>query len=209
MRHLEPEPQQDASRRKSPSAERKSTSIWKVVVFVAALVAGSGYGLTTWLDPLPVDQVSENQKSELLTDFTKLKGISIPHVAAGDLERAMDSMRLDPAARQALTRQLASSVPAPGELPKASETILAEIRLWDFAAQDGDSVRVSSAGYEIEVTLLNQPTTVAIPVDGSRVIKIQGARDGGGGITLGIQNGTQPLSLPVLKPGQTLSLPVS
>jgi len=209
MRHLEPEPQQDASRKKSPTAVRKPTSVWKMVVFVAALVAGSGYGLTTWLDPLPVDQVSEKQKSELLTDFTKLKGISIPHVAAGDFERAMDSMRLDPAARQALARQLASSMPAPGELPKASETILAEIRLWDFAAQDGDSVRVSSAGYEIEVTLLNQPTTVAIPVDGSRVIKIQGARDGGGGITLGIQNGAQPLSLPVLKPGQTLSLPVS
>ncbi|MBI5785325.1 MAG: hypothetical protein HZA64_07710 [Rhodocyclales bacterium] len=208
MRHLEPEPQQDASITRPKLAARKSTSAWKAILFGAALVVGAGYGLTAWLDPLPVDHVTEKQKSELLTEFTKLKGISIAQVAGGDMERAMDSMRLDPAARQALTRRLEVTKPSPPDQPEVRETILAELTLWDFAAQDGDIVRVSSAGYEIEVSLLSQPTTVPIPVDGSRVIKIQGARDGGGGITLGIQNGTQPISLPVLKPGQVLNLPV-
>jgi hypothetical protein len=99
--------------------------------------------------------------------------------------------------------QAASGQVAPGA------TALAEIQLYDFAAQDGDIVRVSSGGYQVEVTLLNDLTTVVVPVDASRTINVTGMRDGSGGITMGVRHVGGRLPVPVMSEGQNISIPVN
>ena len=202
MKHIEPESQTKPVARTQTSKKRPMSAILATTV-AALAIGGLGFGMTHWWNPLPVDHVSDKEKAELAVQFTHVRAIEIDQIKIQDIDAVMDSMRLDPTARLSMKKSLNS--PSSGSSP----TVLAQIVLWDFAAQDGDIVRVSSAGYEIDVPLMNAPTTVAIPVDASKTIKLSGTKDGGGGITLGIQSGNGKMSLPVITEGQVLSLPVS
>lgn len=200
MKHLEVQPITPQAV-KSQAPQKRSLS--RTMLIALLLIAGTGYGMTTWWNPLPMDHVTDKEKTELVSRFTHLRSVTIEQIKDQDVDTVLDSMRLDPSSRQALKSSLEKDpVGSPA-------TVLAEIVLWDFAAQDGDVVRVSSAGYEVDVPLLKSPATIAVPVDASRSIQLTGVRDGGGGITVGVQSGPENVSLPVLTEGQAFRLPVA
>lgn len=204
MKHLEADP--IGAPRSNPSRPRKprnAASLATIFVALLVAVAAGGYAMSSLMGPTQHDQVSSAQKAELIAQFTKLRAVAIEPVSAGDIDKVLDEMKLDPLSRRALKGNL--------EKPalNGERTVMAKLVLWDWMAQDGDVVRVSSAGYTVDVPLLKAQTVVTIPVDGSRTIQLTGVNDGGGGITLGVQSGDGLVSLPVLANGQVLSLPVS
>jgi hypothetical protein len=164
-------------------------------------VAGSGFALSKWINPLPADRLDAQEQQRLESEFTRLRAVRLVKVEKSDEDAVLDTMRLDPAVRQQLKRAIDRS-------GSGNESSLAWVSLWDFAAQDGDVVSLSSAGYTITVPLENKPAEFAVPVDASRQIQITGLHDGGGGITVGIKSGNSGVSMPVLAEGQSRSIPV-
>lgn len=201
MKHLETQPVEQIARK--PQAPKGSISRLKLFLVTGLLVAGTGYGMTAWWNPLPADHVTEKEKAELITEFTHLRTITVERIKDHDVDAALDTMRLDPSLRQALKQTLDKNNSG------LSPTILAKVTVWDFASQDGDVVRLSSAGYAIDAALMNEPTIITLPIDASQTIQISGTHDGGGGITLGVQSGAGKVSLPVMTEGQAISLPVN
>lgn len=211
MKHLEPLPAHASKKQNQLDAPRRSS---KLTLFIAGafLVAGIGSGMSALWGPPTSDQLSNTQKAELIAEFAKLKTVSVEQVATQDLGKALETMRLAPDQRQKLEAELSAIDPnSPRSATTAAKdsTALVWVTLWDFADPDGDIIHVSSAGYEINIPLQKNQTRIAVPVDGSKAIKISGVRDGGGGITLGVQSGASPVSLPVLTVGQSITLPVT
>lgn len=124
-----------------------------------------------------------------------------PSVAAAT-PGAASSVRREPDARAAAPTPVAAQ-DAEIKLP------LAWVTLWDFRDEDGDVVRVVSSGYTRLVPILHQPVTLAMPAPPNGVINVIGVHDGYGGITVGIESGAVPLSLPVLVEGQIVGVPVA
>ncbi|WP_158902628.1 hypothetical protein [Burkholderia sp. L27(2015)] len=90
-----------------------------------------------------------------------------------------------------------------------SQMTLAWVRLWDTDVEDGDVVRIDSAGYSRTVTLTSGGVTFAIPVPANGQVRITGVRDGdGGGITVGLASGSAQAILPIMSVGQVLTLNV-
>jgi hypothetical protein len=188
---------------KRPRKPRTATSLTAIVISLVLAVSAGGFAMTSLWGPAQSDTVTSVQKAELVNQFTRIRSISMEQVKTDDLEQVLDGMRLDPVPRRALKQTLEK--PA----TPTDNIALAKIVLWDSMAQDGDVVRVVSAGYSVDVPLLKQHTMVMIPVDGSRLVQLIGVTDGGGGITVGVQNGDGQVSLPVLSGGQVLNLPVT
>lgn len=82
--------------------------------------------------------------------------------------------------------------------------------MWDDRDVDSDTIIIRSNGYQRLVRLPATPLELAIPVPIDGAIEIVGGRDGdaGGGITATIRSGAREWALPVLRPGETLRLPV-
>ena len=113
----------------------------------------------------------------------------------------------------ATTPSVAPSVttsPSPvAALSRSAPTRLAWITLWDSDVEDGDVVRIESAGYSRTVVLASKGATLAIPVPASGKVNITGVRDGdGGGITVGVASGAVQAVLPIMSVGQVLTLNV-
>ncbi|MCX4162859.1 MULTISPECIES: hypothetical protein [Paraburkholderia] len=103
------------------------------------------------------------------------------------------------------TTALAQAAPA----TQAAQPVLVWVRLWDSNVEDGDVVRIDSAGYSRTVSLTNRGITFAVPVSASGQIRITGIRDGdGGGITVGLGSGSAQAILPIMSVGQVLTLNV-
>ena len=204
MKHLEPLPKKPNEAQFSINERGKKRSKFYAWFLVAVFVGGLGYGITNFWSPLPADHVSEAEKAELVKKFTQISTVEVKKVDKYEVGATLDSMRLDPDSRTKLLKTLDLD-----DGKTAQPTVLAQVTLWDFAAEDGDIVKVSSAGYEIDVRLLKTPVVVAVPVDESKTVQLTGLIDGGGGITLGIMNGTGAASLPVMRQGQVLNIPVS
>lgn len=201
MKHLETQPVKQISH--EPQPQKGPMSRLKLFLITGLLIAGTGYGMTAWWNPVPADRITEKEKAELITGFTHLRTIAVEQIKDRDVDGALDTMRLDPSSRQAMKQTLDKKDPG------FSPTVLAKVTVWDFASQDGDVVRISSAGYAIDIALMNEPTIITLPIDASQTIQITGAHDGGGGITLGVLNGAGKVSLPVMTEGQAISLPVN
>ncbi len=200
MKHLEIQPE---NRTQAPQPKNSSMSISKLALIAGLLITGVGYSISAWWSPLPADHLTEKEKAELVTGFTQLRTISVEKIKDQDIDLALDKMRLDPSSRQALKQTLDKNT------SRSPSTILVKVTVWDFASQDGDVVRLSSSGYSIDVALLNEPVVFTLPVDASQTIQLTGVHDGGGGITLGVQNGTGKVLLPVISEGQAITLPVN
>lgn len=201
MKHLETQPvKQTFPKARAP---KSPTSRLKLFLITGLLIAGAGYAMTAWWSPVPADHVTEKEKAALITGFTHLRTIAVEQITDRDVDAALDTMHLDPSLRQAMKQTLDKKDPA------SSPTVLAKVTVWDFASQDGDVVRISSAGYAVDVVLQNEPAIITLPIDASQSIQITGVHDGGGGITLGIQNGAGKVLLPVMTEGQAISLPVN
>jgi hypothetical protein len=105
--------------------------------------------------------------------------------------------------------QTAAALPQATPISRAAPQVLVWVHLWDSDVEDGDVVRVDSAGYSRTVTLTRSGITFAVPVSASGQIRIAGIRDGdGGGITVGLGSGSTQAILPVMSVGQVLTLNV-
>ena len=199
MKHLEPAKQAENRPLKSkiPTALLSGISM---LIAGALVIAGSGFAMSR-LKPLPVDDVSAQDQKKLEREFIQLRNVRLVKVEASDEDAVLDTMRLDPSTRQRLKQILERRTPG-------SQTSLAKVSLWDFAAEDGDVVSLSSAGYTVTVPLFNKPVEFAVPVDAIRQIQITGLQDGGGGITIAVRHGNGTITMPVLQEGQSLSIPV-
>lgn len=86
---------------------------------------------------------------------------------------------------------------------------LGRIVLWDNCAEDGDVVRVASAGVTATIRLTHAPQTVVIPYDPGGSLIMTGVHDAdGGGITPAIELATGPLPLPPFRTGEVRVLPL-
>lgn len=95
-----------------------------------------------------------------------------------------------------------SAMPSPATQPAIR---FAWVTLWDSDVEDGDAVRIQSAGYLRTIVLTRQGITFAIPVPADGKITLTGVQDGdGGGITVGLGSG----GVPIMSVGQTLTLNV-
>lgn len=105
--------------------------------------------------------------------------------------------------------QIARPAVAPAPAKQTAQTLLVWVRLWDTDVEDGDVVRIDSAGYSRTVTLTKNGVTFAVPVAPGGHIRIAGIRDGdGGGITVGLASGSTQAILPIMSVGQVLNLNV-
>lgn len=200
MKHLEPKPQLLANPPSIKALPNKRSLKTKFTIAAFALILGVGGIMTAFWDPTPSDNVTETTKTRLVNEFPSTLPVKLTAVAPHETGAAMDSMALDPSQRNSLMQTLNTA---------ASKNSLGWIEVWDFASQDGDIVHISSAGFELDYPILNTPARIAIPIDATAIVRISGVRDGGGGITLGIKNGISAISLPVIQPGETLTVPIT
>lgn len=203
MKHLEPQAQHNRHPAANTARRKKNTGAL-LATAALALILGTGYALTAFVEGSPSDDIPASTKSQLINEFAQAKQFKLTPVPASELDAALDSMKLSADQRQSLKNSL---TPQPGSI--SAENTLGWIELWDFAEQDGDVVHISSSGYEVDYPLLNVPSRIAIPVDASLSVTIRGVQDGGGGITLGLRTGAVGISLPVIAPGQSLVIPVT
>lgn len=204
MKHLEPQPQRAENQMAPKVQPKKRNSKIKLAAIFLGLTLGAGSLMTALWGTPSGDDLSESDKAALVSAFSNTHSLQLIPVAAHEIDTALDLMQLDPKQRSALQSTLNAQT---GTTPQQSR--LGWIELWDFASQDGDIVRISSAGYELDYPLLNAPARLAVPIDGTSTIKIVGVTDGGGGITLGLRSGATAISLPVIQPGQSLIVPVT
>jgi hypothetical protein len=200
MKHLEPEPQLLATPASSKTQPVKNSLKSTFAIAALALILGGGGVMTSLWNSSSSDDLSEITKTRLVNEFSAAVPIKLTAVTAHETGTALDSMSLEAGQRNLLMQTLSQD---------SSKNALAWIELWDFAAQDGDIVHISSAGFELDYPILNAPARIAIPIDAKAQVAISGMYDGGGGITLGIKSDSNGVSLPVILPGETLILPIS
>ncbi|MBI0325888.1 hypothetical protein [Burkholderia plantarii] len=169
--------------------------------------------------PAAVDSMhlAANDRDALFAGLHIAPGAASPH-AAPAASAVADSYVHSPAAlatNPVTTAAPASkSAPLPAAAPapaaaRQARPALVWIRLWDTDVEDGDAVRIESAGYARTVTLSKQGVTFAVPVPADGQIRITGVRDGdGGGITVGLASGPAQAVLPIMSEGQVLNLNV-
>jgi len=172
------------------------------------------------------DDVSPAQAQMRLEAFQALDSVMASNVAPADVERALQGMQLSPAAMQSLrvdlqpettaaTVSAAANPATPAVQPAAQAQAQARrvqlvwIRLWDTDAEDGDVVRIDSAGYSRTVRLTKHGDTFAVPVSPDGIVRVTGIKDGdGGGITVGLASGSSQAVFPIMSEGQVLGLRV-
>jgi hypothetical protein len=202
-------------------------SLLATLLLSGAMGAGA-YVLSNVMAPQG-DEVSQSDARARLEAFQGLPPLDLSPVAAGDVDKAIQSMHLDLAAAQALKTELngdgstpqgasaAGSPSAAQQLRPQPATAVTQrrrlqlvwITLWDTDVEDGDIVRLDSAGYSRTVRLTKQGDTFAVPVPADGVIKITGISDGdGGGITVGLASGGEKAVFPIMSEGQELGLKV-
>lgn len=208
MKHLEPlsKLEHDSRLLKSKS---KPTSTIKIIAVAMLLTLGLGSGGSALWSRFHGDHVSEENKREIVAKFSATRSIALKTIPISEIERALLSMKLDAQQKDLLAKQLAQNSVASAVQAQELPIKLAWVELWDFASEDGDIVKISSAGYSVDVPIAKAPQRFAVPVDGSLMLTIVGIRDGGGGITLGIHSDAEPLLLPVLSVGQSLNIPIA
>ncbi|MBB4000489.1 hypothetical protein [Aureimonas pseudogalii] len=140
------------------------------------------------------DRLSAAEAAQRESTFAGM--IALPLVASGERDAAIDTMALPPKAQASLKADL-----------EAGRSALAWIEVWDDQAADGDRIRISAGGFDLDLDLYKAPHRIGIPVTGpSPGLAITGLHDGGGGITVGIQTLKGTVLTPVIRPGQVLPI---
>lgn len=166
---------------------------------LAAVVVAAALGLGAVMVTLGgssggSDDLTAAETTQRSRNFTGR--ISLPLVDPIDTDKALASMALDVQAEAALTADV-----------NAGRAHLAWLSVWDDQAQDGDRIRVSAGGFDLDLDLYNAPHRIGIPIaDENPGLTIMGLHDGGGGITIGIQTTNGVVLTPVLRPGQLLPI---
>jgi hypothetical protein len=193
-------------------------------LLLACVVAGGIYATSDGISQQG-DEISPADAQARLEAFRTLDPLNLSEVAQGDVDRALQTMQLSPAALQSFKTELQPDAGAaaqsadPTNDPAQQAVAAAEqkrqrmrlvwITLWDTDMEDGDVVRIDSEGYSRTVRLTKKGDTFAVPVPADGVIKVTGVKDGdGGGITVGLASGDQRAIFPIMSEGQELGLRV-
>lgn len=203
---------------------------------LATLLLGGAVAATTYVLPHGAarqgDEISQSDARARLEAFNSLEPMNLSIVAAGDVDRALQSMQLNLSQAAALkanlddmsaasqakpatqgsvaTEQAQTPSPAPVQATQQIRRFrLVWITLWDTDVEDGDVVRIDSQGYSRTIRLTKKGDTFAIPVPDDGVIEVTGISDGdGGGITVGLASGDAKAIFPIMSEGQQLGLKV-
>jgi hypothetical protein len=229
----------DARKAAKPSAGAIALRSGVAVALVTVAVVGVARlesGGVIWPPHQGGDDVSPADRQMRADAFAAMAPLPLALVSDRDLPRAIAGMGLSPARQRAMWNATAAPVaasiaPSPTasaapqpQAPPASPSRdpvartaqaaparlqLAWLTLWDTDVEDGDVVRIDSAGYSRTVTLTKAPLTFAIPVPPTGVVTVTGIRDGdGGGITVGLASGGARAVFPIMSAGQVLGLRV-
>jgi hypothetical protein len=193
----------------SDSSERGPVDTGRRQFVTAGLLAGAfvlgvatGQTFPLWRQApgptIAADQpLSQEQVERLRQGFlaTQTRGISTPTVTGDQRRDAIQRLDLPAAQRQQLVQTL--------EKPDNQCGVrFVSIQLWDNMAIDGDVVSASACGYTVEVRLGATPTIYEIPLEADNTIALNGVRDGGGGITVGLNVGGQSIPYPPMTTGE-------
>lgn len=197
---------------KSPEKKTRNKLLKLAIIATAIAVLSSAvipYAVNNGDDLSPV------QSAKITESMSNFAPVKLELVRTDELQKALDTIPLNPQEKQQLVQDLTKQNPekqklpannAPASLTLTDQPQLAWIELWDFAAQDGDIVQVTSGNYSIQVDLLKSPSKISVPVK-DNFIQLTGVADGGGGITVGVNTGNaQQL---IIKPGTQFLLPIS
>jgi hypothetical protein len=214
------------SPRRSPALSLVAKSALATILLIGAM-ATTGYALSGAIGQHG-DEITRSEQQARLEVFNALGSLRLSAVSAGDIDRAVQGMRLTPLATSTLKADLAatspesvSSTPAGQAQERPSQQALQQvaaepqhqrlrlvwITLWDTDVEDGDVVRIDSQGYSRTVKLTKKGDTFAVPVAANGVVQVTGISDGdGGGITVGLASGSAKAIFPIMSEGQMLGL---
>lgn len=182
-----------------PQAKRKAMPKPILMAATAAVLAVSLTTAKGFLFP-PTAEVAPAEAEVRLNNFT-----AAPYVQLKPINLA------DPQEQAEALQSLQQAFPNPEELQahvQASDRLV-WIEVFDDCAEDEDIVNIRTFSYSQNIPLFNVPTRVAIGLSpGEKNITVTGIEDGGGGITVAIKTEGRLLPLPVMKPGQTILIPV-
>ncbi len=142
--------------------------------------------------------LSAQQQQSRISTFQAQGPLRLPGVSSADQAAAIRTLALPVSDQQALERDI-----------QFGQVRLVSVTLWDDMVEDGDVVEVISGGFNKTVALTKARQTIFVPVPASNMVQIRGVRDGGGGITVATATSGGALPIPVLAPGQVVSVPVA
>lgn len=179
--------------KKSPSPYLKAISYG--IILVAAIATASH------LFTPQEKQISQEQKQQVKENFDAAiaAGVTIPIIDKQESIALIQAMNINQDKKDHLKKAI-----------QQEQQQFMKVILWDTMDEDGDIVSVNNgAGISQEVNLVNAPQTLNIPIPtSSDGITITGAKDGVGGITVGIQTENKAaLPLPYLTPGESVFIP--
>ena len=168
---------------------------------VVAAVAAALVALAATVFPA-TDDLTPAQDQARIDAYQAAVPLPLPLVNLADpaeREEALRSLGLTQAETQTLQTNLQS----------ATERLV-WLDVFDDCREDGDIVEIRSLRYRREIPIVHAPTQIAVPVSADeQAILLTGVYDGGGGITVAIRVEGQVVPLPRLRPGQTLSIPIT
>lgn len=215
---LSPKPQKQSRTQHTKKTNKSNIGLVLVGVFVFVLVAGSFLtGLSnnyynTQNSSVPstdagggaviakADTLSENEMARRQQEFANFakEGLQVSILPVEQAVQAIHDSQTFPSEHKA---QVIADV-------TTGKNQVAEITVWDDVAEDGDVVLVSSGFIGQEIPIFHQPTKVVLPLVTGRPITLTGVKDGGGGITVAIANGNTALANPVMREGETITIPI-
>lgn len=201
-----------------PRREKPQQKSLIPALLTAALVIGlGGWGLTRLFDDgnsggmpasVAADNLTKAEQDARAQQFAAVPRYALRRLDASEARSVIQNLPLPDDQKAALAANIAPTAPADPAQPawdKGGQQMV-ELVLWDNVAEDGDVVQVSSLGYSQTITITHAPQTVYFPAQYDVPVTITGIHDGGGGITLGFTGSGQPVSLPVMREGQVISL---
>lgn len=215
---LSPKPQKQSRTQHTKKTNKSNIGLVLVGVFLFVLVAGSFLtGLSnnyynTQNSSVPsidagggaviakADTLSENEMARRQQEFANFakEGLQVSILPVEQAVQAIHDSQTFPKEHKA---QVIADV-------ATGKNQVAEITVWDDVAEDGDVVLVSSGFIGQEIPIFHQPTKVVLPLVTGRPITLTGVKDGGGGITVAIANGNTALANPVMREGETITIPI-
>lgn len=176
---------------------------WRnIVMGVAALAIAGAIGMSVLGGGGGDQPPTPAQQAEIDRTWQQVQAsrVALLPVPPGDREQAYDQLR---------------TLGVPPERVLAIQTEvergtmeLVTFTLWDNVAEDGDVVDLETPELTVRVPLRHARATIPLVRPASGVVNIRGIRDGGGGITMGIEANGTPVLLPPLRPDQRLGIPV-
>lgn len=199
-RHLpgQSEPAQ-ANETRPPRAPSRSPWFMILSALVVGVVAAGAMAVMRSSPPSSVDPpLTALQQQERTNLFQSHGALRLQAVAATERQAAIQSMALPDADAAALEKDVSQG-----------QARLVYITLWDDVVEDGDVVEIIGGGFSKTVALTKARQRIAVPLPSSNTIQMRGVRDGGGGITVAAETERGHLAIPVMAPGQTLSIQIS